>query len=87
MTWDTEINNDFWGSILDDLPSELSGNESENEPTNLSDEPLNWTNQLVDSHPQLPTDDNLLKASDPNNLIDNLNSKFIGYINWTLCYF
>lgn len=45
--WESTRDDDLWGSILDDLPNELSDDSEINESTTFSDKSLNWQKNSV----------------------------------------
>lgn len=45
MAWDSDMNNDLWGSLLDDLPAELSNSDSDSNDQQHIDV-LDWTNDI-----------------------------------------
>ena len=64
LNWETDVNNDFWGSILDDLPAELSSNESENnDHISFCDEPLVWTKNAIESDIDMSMKANCIDSS------------------------
>ena len=70
MTWDTNANNDFWGSILDDLPAELSDDSDNNECHNLYNEPLNWENEVSN------VVENDISMGSTHTTVEKMNGKF-----------